>query len=177
MQIAEALGLLRARQGLTQTAATRRAGVPDYRTLSHWEKDRKHRRAPRRRACSSTSWPSPSDLAACPRFDQAGAYRILGHAPRLELLYGYLKGLGLDFCDLQRRRISSLQLEILAQPHLPSTRPGHFVQAEPGRMHGHAPWIALNEVEAPSPTGCRAGLERLERRVAALERQLGVEAE
>ncbi len=99
MQIAEALSLLRAKLGLTQTAATRRAGVPDYRTLSHWEKDRKH--------------------------------------PRLELLYGYLKGLGLDFCDLQD---------------------------------------ALNEVEAPSPTGCRAGLERLERRGVVLERRLGVEA-
>ncbi len=98
MQIAEALSLLRAKLGLTQTAATRQAGVPDYRTLSHWEKDRKH--------------------------------------PRLELLYGYLKGLGLDFCDLQD---------------------------------------ALNEVESPSPTGCRAGLERLERRVAVLERELGVE--
>ncbi len=98
MKIAEALRLLRARQGLTQTAATRRAGVPDHRTLSHWEKDSKH--------------------------------------PRLELLYGYLTGLGLDFCDLQD---------------------------------------ILNELETPSPTGCRAGLESLEQRVAVLERQLGVE--
>ncbi len=97
MQIGEALSLLRAKLSLTQTAATRQAGVPDKRTLSHWEKDRKH--------------------------------------PRLELLYGYLKGLGLDLCDLQD---------------------------------------ALNEVEAPSPAGCRAAVESLEQRVAVLEQQLGV---
>ncbi len=41
MQIAEALRLLRTRQGLTQTAASKRAGAPDYRTLSHWETRRK----------------------------------------------------------------------------------------------------------------------------------------
>ncbi len=41
MQIAEALRLLRTRQGLTQTAASKRQGAPDFRTLSHWETRRK----------------------------------------------------------------------------------------------------------------------------------------
>ena len=41
MQIAEALRLLRIRQGLTQTAASKREGAPDYRTLSQWESSRK----------------------------------------------------------------------------------------------------------------------------------------
>ncbi len=37
MQIAEALRLLRVRKGLTQTAASKREGAPDARTLSYWE--------------------------------------------------------------------------------------------------------------------------------------------
>ena len=41
MKIAEALRLLRTRQGLTQTAASKREGAPDFRTLSHWETRRK----------------------------------------------------------------------------------------------------------------------------------------
>ena len=41
MQIAEALRLLRTREGLTQTAASKRKGAPDFRTLSHWETRRK----------------------------------------------------------------------------------------------------------------------------------------
>ncbi len=41
MQIAEALRLLRTRQGLTQLAASKREGAPDFRTLSHWENRRK----------------------------------------------------------------------------------------------------------------------------------------
>ena len=39
--VAEALRLLRTRAGLTQTAASTRAGAPDFRTLSHWETRRK----------------------------------------------------------------------------------------------------------------------------------------
>ncbi len=39
--LAEALRLLRTRQGLTQTAASKREGAPDFRTLSHWENKRK----------------------------------------------------------------------------------------------------------------------------------------
>ncbi len=95
--IAEALRLLRTRQRLTQTAASKREGAPDFRTLSHWETRRK--------------------------------------LPSFGLLRNYLTSLGLDFCDLQD---------------------------------------ALNEVETPAPTGCRMGLEKLEHRVAELERQLGV---
>lgn len=38
---AEALRLLRTRKGLTQTAASKREGAPDFRTLSHWETRRK----------------------------------------------------------------------------------------------------------------------------------------
>ncbi len=41
MQIAEALRLLRTRKGLTQIAASKRKGAPDFRTLSHWENQRK----------------------------------------------------------------------------------------------------------------------------------------
>lgn len=41
MRIAEALRLLRTRAGLTQTAASKREGAPDFRTLSHWETRRK----------------------------------------------------------------------------------------------------------------------------------------
>ncbi len=41
MQIAEALRLLRTRENLTQTAASKRKGAPDFRTLSHWETRRK----------------------------------------------------------------------------------------------------------------------------------------
>ncbi len=41
MRIAEALRLLRTRKGLTQTAASKREGAPDFRTLSHWETRRK----------------------------------------------------------------------------------------------------------------------------------------
>lgn len=41
MRIAEALRLLRKRQGLTQTAASKLEGAPDPRTLSHWETSRK----------------------------------------------------------------------------------------------------------------------------------------
>ena len=39
--IADALRLLRTRQQLTQSAASRRDGAPDFRTLSHWETRRK----------------------------------------------------------------------------------------------------------------------------------------
>ncbi len=63
MLIAEALRLLRGREGLTQVEAAKRAGVPDCRTLSHWETGRK--------------------------------------VPGVKLLYKYLRGLDLDFCDLQ----------------------------------------------------------------------------
>ncbi len=41
MRIAEALRLLRTRESLTQTAASKREGAPDFRTLSHWETRRK----------------------------------------------------------------------------------------------------------------------------------------
>ena len=41
MRIAEALRLLRTREGMTQTAASKREGAPDFRTLSHWETRRK----------------------------------------------------------------------------------------------------------------------------------------
>ena len=41
MRIADALRLLRTREGLTQTAASKREGAPDFRTLSHWETRRK----------------------------------------------------------------------------------------------------------------------------------------
>ncbi len=41
MRIAEALRLLRTREGLTQTGASKREGAPDFRTLSHWETRRK----------------------------------------------------------------------------------------------------------------------------------------
>lgn len=41
MKIAEALRLLRTRMGLTQTAASKMTGAPDFRTLSHWETRRK----------------------------------------------------------------------------------------------------------------------------------------
>ncbi len=41
MRIADALRLLRTREGLTQTAASQREGAPDFRTLSHWETRRK----------------------------------------------------------------------------------------------------------------------------------------
>ena len=41
MRIAEALRLLRTRKGLTQTAASKAEGAPDFRTLSHWETRRK----------------------------------------------------------------------------------------------------------------------------------------
>ncbi len=37
----EALRLIRTRKGLTQTAASKRPGAPDFRTLSHWETRRK----------------------------------------------------------------------------------------------------------------------------------------
>ncbi len=95
MKIADALRLLRGREELTQVEAAKRAGVPDFRTLSHWETGRKH--------------------------------------PGAKLLYKYLRGLDLDFCDLQD---------------------------------------ALNELDEPALTGCRMEIERLGRRVAALERQL-----
>ena len=39
--IADALRLLRTNQGLSQTAASKLEGAPDYRTLSHWETRRK----------------------------------------------------------------------------------------------------------------------------------------
>ncbi len=41
LPISQALRLIRARLGLTQTAATRGSGAPDFRTLSHWETGRK----------------------------------------------------------------------------------------------------------------------------------------
>jgi len=41
LRIAEALRLLRTRQGLTQAAASKQEGAPDHRTLSHWETGRK----------------------------------------------------------------------------------------------------------------------------------------
>ncbi len=72
MQIGEALRHLRNNQGLSQIDAVRRAGVPDWRTLSHWEGDRK--------------------------------------TPSLKLLFSYLQGLGLDFCDLQDA------LNVVAEP-------------------------------------------------------------
>ena len=83
--IAEALRLLRTRQGLTQTNASQLEGAPHLRTVCHWETGQK--------------------------------------TPSLMLLIAYLTGMGLDLCDLQD---------------------------------------ALNELQAPHPTGCRAGLEKLE---------------
>lgn len=41
LPIADALRLIRTRAGLTQTAAAKRKGAPDFRTLSHWETRRK----------------------------------------------------------------------------------------------------------------------------------------
>ena len=41
MMFGEALRLLRIRQGLSQTDASKRQGAPDFRTLSHWETRRK----------------------------------------------------------------------------------------------------------------------------------------
>ncbi len=41
LPIAEALRLIRKHLGSTQTVATRGAGAPDFRTLSHWETGRK----------------------------------------------------------------------------------------------------------------------------------------
>ncbi len=41
MRIAEALRLLRTRRGLTQTAASRGEGAPDFRSVSQWETCRK----------------------------------------------------------------------------------------------------------------------------------------
>ncbi len=41
MRIAEALRLLRAGRGLTQRAASKPPDAPNYRTLSHWENERK----------------------------------------------------------------------------------------------------------------------------------------
>ena len=41
MKIAEALRLLRTRQGLSQTAAGQLDGAPDFWTISHWETRRK----------------------------------------------------------------------------------------------------------------------------------------
>ncbi len=42
MAVAEALRLLRIRKRLTQTAASKLDGAPDFRTLSHWETGRKY---------------------------------------------------------------------------------------------------------------------------------------
>ncbi len=39
--IGEALRIIRTRQGLTQVAASKLRGAPDFRTLSHWETARK----------------------------------------------------------------------------------------------------------------------------------------
>ena len=41
LPISNALRLIRTRTGLTQTAAAKREGAPDFRTLSHWETRRK----------------------------------------------------------------------------------------------------------------------------------------
>ncbi len=41
LPIADALRLIRTRAGLTQTAASKLEGAPDFRTLSHWETRRK----------------------------------------------------------------------------------------------------------------------------------------
>ena len=41
MKVGEALRLLRVRAGLTQRAASKLEGAPDYRTLSHWENGHK----------------------------------------------------------------------------------------------------------------------------------------
>ena len=41
MPVGEALRLLRARENITQTAASKREHAPDFRTLSHWETGRK----------------------------------------------------------------------------------------------------------------------------------------
>ncbi len=41
LPIAKALRLIRTREGLTQTAASKLPGAPDFRTLSHWETRRK----------------------------------------------------------------------------------------------------------------------------------------
>ena len=41
MMIGDALRLLRTRRSLTQTAAAKREGAPDFRTLSQWETRRK----------------------------------------------------------------------------------------------------------------------------------------
>ncbi len=93
MRIAEALR--RIRQNLTQTAASKRQGTPDFRTISHWETRHK--------------------------------------VSSLRLLHRYLKSLGLDFHDLQ---------------------------------------AALDQVEGAVPKRLKDGLERLERRVGALEERI-----
>ncbi len=40
--VSHALRLIRTQAGLTQTAASKRDGAPDFRTLSHWETKRKN---------------------------------------------------------------------------------------------------------------------------------------
>ncbi len=71
----EALRLLRIRAGLTQTAASKLEGAPDYRTLSHWETRRK---MPSLRLLRS--YLTCMDLDFCDL--QAALYQVEGTAPK-----------------------------------------------------------------------------------------------
>lgn len=73
MKIGDALRHLRTGQDLTQIDAVRRAGVPDFRSLSH----------------------------CVPLASLREDVRADRKTPSLKLLFSYLQGLGLDFCDLQ----------------------------------------------------------------------------
>ncbi len=84
LPIAEALRLIRTRAGLTQTAAAKRQGAPDFRTLSHWETRRKQ---PSLRLLSS--YLSTLDLDFSDLQDALD--QIEGKVPKR--LRGYLEGI------------------------------------------------------------------------------------
>ena len=109
MQIAEALRLIRTRLGLTQTAASKLDGVPDFRTLSHWETRRK---LPSLRLLTGYLEALGLDFHDLQdALDQVG--KVGAKVGRVEELAGQVDRLA-RVCETLERRLSTLERQELA---------------------------------------------------------------
>ena len=108
--IADALRLIRTRQGLTQTAASKLEGAPDFRTLSHWET---HRKLPSLKLLTGYLKALGLDFHDLQdALDQVG--KLGATVGRIEELAGQVDRLARVCQDLAERRMVVLERRLLA---------------------------------------------------------------
>ncbi len=159
--IAEALRLLRTRRGLTQTAAGRLDGAPDFRTLSHWETRRKQPSLRLLTGYLDALGFDYHDLQDA--LDQVGALGTT--AGQIDELGGQVDRLARAVEDIVERRMVVLERRLELG-----------VRCLTERVDG----IEREDPEAPTKTATlgdrdlrlAAELERLAERLAAVERQM-----